>query len=43
LLPIVWIWNQRLRRLPGPNQLNANLLTAGFGAALLAASALALA
>jgi lipid A ethanolaminephosphotransferase len=43
LLPVVWVWNQRLRRLPGPNQLNANLLTAGLGAALLSLSALALA
>ena len=43
LLPIVWVWNQRLRRLPGPRQLNANLLTAGLGAAVLVASALMLA
>lgn len=32
LLPIVWAWNQRLRRLPGPQQLNANLTGAGMAA-----------
>jgi lipid A ethanolaminephosphotransferase len=43
VVPVVWVWSLRLRRLPGPNQLNANLLTAGAGAAVLTASVLLLA
>jgi glucan phosphoethanolaminetransferase (alkaline phosphatase superfamily) len=42
VVPIVWVWNARLRRLPGPRQLTVNLLGAGAGALALAASALLL-
>lgn len=33
VVPIVWLWNQSVRRLPGPKQLQANM-----GGALLAAA-----
>jgi glucan phosphoethanolaminetransferase (alkaline phosphatase superfamily) len=41
-VPTVWVWNAHLRRLPGPRQLAVNLVGAGAGALVLAASALLL-
>jgi glucan phosphoethanolaminetransferase (alkaline phosphatase superfamily) len=41
-VPTVWVWNTHLRRLPGPRQLAVNLVGAGTGALLLAASAVLL-
>jgi lipid A ethanolaminephosphotransferase len=40
LVPMVWMWNHPLRRLPGPAQLRSNLLGACIAAAVLAASLL---
>jgi glucan phosphoethanolaminetransferase (alkaline phosphatase superfamily) len=34
VLPSVWVWNVRLRRIPGPRQLAINLETAAAGLAL---------
>jgi lipid A ethanolaminephosphotransferase len=42
LLPIVALWNQSVRRLPGPEQLMANAAGAVIGALVLAAGVLAL-
>ncbi|MBI2768727.1 MAG: DUF1705 domain-containing protein [Burkholderiales bacterium] len=39
LLPMLWVWNTQLRRLPGPQQFAANATGAGLGLALLAGSA----
>lgn len=36
LVPIVWLWNHPLRRLPGPVQLRANILGACIAGAVLA-------
>jgi lipid A ethanolaminephosphotransferase len=38
LLPMLWLWNTQLRRLPGPEQLAANALGIGIGCALIAGS-----
>jgi glucan phosphoethanolaminetransferase (alkaline phosphatase superfamily) len=38
LVPAVWIWQARLRRLPGPKQFNSNVIGILAGGALLAAS-----
>jgi lipid A ethanolaminephosphotransferase len=38
MVPMVWVWNTKVRRLPGPEQLGSNLLGMLAGAALLAAS-----
>jgi glucan phosphoethanolaminetransferase (alkaline phosphatase superfamily) len=40
--PIVWAWNAPSRRLPGPQQLRANLAGMAVAAAVLAASGLVL-
>jgi hypothetical protein len=40
LVPMVWMWNHPVRRLPGPAQLRSNLLGACIAAAVLAASLL---
>jgi lipid A ethanolaminephosphotransferase len=37
LVPIVWVWNVSVRRLPGPVQLRSNLLGALLAAAVLVA------
>jgi len=41
-VPVVWVWNTHVRRLPGPRQLTANLRAAAIGAIVLGASALLL-
>jgi len=41
-VPVVWVWNTHLRRLPGPRQLTANLGAAAISAVVLGASALLL-
>jgi glucan phosphoethanolaminetransferase (alkaline phosphatase superfamily) len=41
-VPGAWVWNARLRRLPGPRQLAVNLVGAGGAAVVLAASAVLL-
>jgi glucan phosphoethanolaminetransferase (alkaline phosphatase superfamily) len=41
-VPIVWVWNTHLRRLPGPRQLTVNLGAAAIAAVVLGASALLL-
>ena len=38
LLPMIWIWQTRLRRLPGPEQLLANAAGTGLGLAVLGAT-----
>lgn len=40
LVPTVWLWNTRVRRLPGPQQFNINALGLLAGGALLAGSGL---
>lgn len=42
LVPMVWVWNTSVRRLPGPKQLAVNLAGALAGCGLLAASGLLL-
>lgn len=37
LLPVVWVWNVQLRRLPGPAQLQVNIAGAAAGAAVFMA------
>jgi len=37
VLPIAWTWSFTLRRLPGPNQLQANIIGAVLAAAVCAA------
>ena len=41
LVPIVWVWNQPLRRMSGPSQLKANLGGAVFSAIVFVAGLLA--
>jgi glucan phosphoethanolaminetransferase (alkaline phosphatase superfamily) len=41
-VPVVWVWNTQLRRLPGPRQLTVNLGAAAIAAVVLGASALLL-
>jgi glucan phosphoethanolaminetransferase (alkaline phosphatase superfamily) len=42
MLPMVWIWNTKVRRLAGPEQLGSNIAGMLAGGALLAASGLLL-
>jgi len=39
LAPVLWVWNGRLRRLTGPDQLSANLAGCSTSLALAGASA----
>lgn len=38
-VPVVWVWNSHVRRLPGPRQLTVNLGAAALSAVMLGASA----
>ena len=38
VLPTVWVWNTRVRRLPGPQQLNINVIGTLVSCAVLAMS-----
>jgi glucan phosphoethanolaminetransferase (alkaline phosphatase superfamily) len=42
LLPMLWVWQAQLRRLPGPRQLAANSAGIAFGLALMAGAGLLL-
>ena len=41
-IPMVWVWNARVRRFGGPQQLRVNLIGMATGGALLAATGFAL-
>ena len=38
MAPMVWVWNSKVRRLPGPEQLGSNIMGMMSGGALLVAS-----